>query len=305
MKLFLILVLVVAALGPAAAESPQKPNPDEAAIRTAVQSYIEAFNRGDAAAVAGHWSDDGRYVSPSGETFKGRRKIEEAFKGLFAANKGLQVQVKPESIRFESPTRAVETGTAIVTSPGQAPTETRYIARHVKRGAGWKIASVTEEDVPKLAAAYEHLKDLEWLIGDWIDADENAQVETTFRWARDNSFITGSFTVNIDGRLDLQGTQVIGWDPVNKKIKSWVFDSQGGFGEGTWARQGDQWRVKLSSVLPSGEKASALNIYTHVDDNTFTFQSTGREAGGVPLPNIDEVAVVRKQPARQSAGKGK
>jgi len=302
LKLLVILGICLAALGLAAAESPPKPNPDEAAIRNAVQSYIEAFNRGDAAAVAGHWSNDGEYVSPSGEKFKGRKKIEEAFKGLFAQNKGLQVQVTPDSIRLESPNRALESGTAIVTRPGQAPEETRYLARHVKRGSEWKLSSVTEEEVPQNAPGYEHLKELEWLIGDWIDADESGNVETTYQWAKDKSFITASFTVNAQGGRDLQGTQVIGWDPVKKTIKSWVFDSDGGFGEGTWTRQGNQWRVSASSVLATGEKASSLNTYTIVDNNTFTFQSTGREVGGALLPNIREVAVVRKEPARQSAG---
>ena len=29
-------------------------------------------------------------------------------------------------------------------------------------------------------------------------------------------------------------TQRIGWDPAAKQIRSWEFDSEGGFGEGTW-----------------------------------------------------------------------
>ena len=97
--------------------------------------------------------------------------------------------------------------------------------------------------------------------------------------------------------------QVIGWDPVAKTIRSWVFDSQGGFGEGTGSRKGNEWVVKLSSVLSTGEKASAINTYTYVDDNMFTFQSDGREVGGEPMPDIEAVTVVRKQPIASRAGK--
>jgi hypothetical protein len=156
-----------------------------------------------------------------------------------------------------------------------------------------------------VASSYEHLKELEWLIGDWVDADESATVETTYQWARDKSFIGGSFTVNIQGRLDLQGTQVIGWDPVGKSIRSWVFDSKGGFGEAVWTKQGNQCLAKASMVLASGEKASAINIYSYLDDDTFTFQSIGRERGGELLPNIEEVKVVRKQSALLPASKSK
>ena len=304
-RILLIAAILVATLAPAASEAQQKPVPDEATIRQAVQSYVEAFNRGDVAAVAAHWSDDGEYVSPSGESFKGRKKIEAALKGFFKENQGSQLQVYPASVKFPSPGRATETGTAIVSRPGQAQEETHYSATYVKKGNQWKLASVREEEAPVVAPSYEHLKDLEWLIGDWVDADEAAAVETTYQWVRDKSFITASFSVHLGGRLDLQGTQVIGWDPVNKTIRSWVFDSKGGFGEGVWTKQGSQWLAKASSVLASGEKASAINIFAYVDANTMTFQSIGREVGGEPLPNIDEVKIVRKQPAPQPAAKSK
>ncbi|MBI4965964.1 MAG: nuclear transport factor 2 family protein [Desulfomonile tiedjei] len=300
-KILVIVTILVAILAPAASEGQQNPTADEDAIKQAVQSYVEAYNRGDAAAVAAHWSDDGEYVSPSGESFKGRKKIEAALKAFFKENQGLQLQVTTASLTFPSRTRAAETGTAVVTRPGQTPEETRYAATYVKKGAQWKLTSVKEEEAPVIAPSYEHLKDLEWLIGEWTDTDEHSTVETTYQWARDKSFITSSFTVNVQGRLNIEGAQVIGWDPVKKTIRSWVFDSHGGFGEGVWTKQGNQWQAKSSIVLASGEKASAINIFTHVDDNTFTFQSIGREAGGELLPNIEEVTVVRKQPAPQPA----
>ena len=60
--------------------------------------------------------------------------------------------------------------------------------------------------------------------------------------------------------------------------------------------------MKSSSVLSTGEKASAINTYTYVDDNIFTFQSVGREIGGEPMPDIEAVTVVRKQPIASRAG---
>ena len=304
-RILVIVAILVALLAPAPSESQQKLTPDEAAIRQAIQSYVEAYNRGDAAAVAAYWSDNGEYVSPTGESFKGRKKIEAALKAFFKENQGVQLQVSSSSIQLASQKRATETGTAVLTRPGQAPEETRYVAAYVKEGGQWKLTSVREEEAPVVASSYEHLKELEWLIGDWVDADESATVETTYQWARDKSFISGSFAVNIQGRLGLQGTQVIGWDPVRKTIRSWVFDSKGGFGEAVWTKQGNQWLAKASMVLTSGEKASAINIYSYVDDNTFTFQSIGRETGGALLPNIEEVTVIRKQPAPQPAPKAK
>lgn len=304
-KMLSIAAMLVATLAPAASEGQRESTPDDAAIRQNVQSYVEAFNRGDAGAVAAHWSRDGEYVSPSGESFKGRKNIEAALKEFFKENQGSQLKVSPASVKFPSPGRATETGTAIVARPGQAKEETHYSATYVKKGDQWKLASVREEEAPVIAPSYEHLKELGWLIGDWIDADDVAAVETTYQWVRDKSFITASFSVRLGERLDLQGTQIIGWDPVKKTIRSWVFDSKGGFGEGVWTKQGSRWLAKTSSVLAGGEKASAINIFTYVDANTMTFQSIGREVGGEPMPNIDEVKIVRKQPAPQPAAKSK
>ena len=78
----------------------------------------------------------------------------------------------------------------------------------------------------------------------------------------------------------LEGTQVIGWDPAADTIRSWMFDSDGGFGEGTWSKKDNSWIVKFNQVLPDGRKASATNIYTIVDGNTFTWKSIGRKVDG-------------------------
>lgn len=32
----------------------------------------------------------------------------------------------------------------------------------------------------------------------------------------------------------MTGTQRIGWDPLTRRLRTWVFDSSGSFGEGNW-----------------------------------------------------------------------
>jgi len=53
--------------------------------------------------------------------------------------------------------------------------------------------------------------------------------------------------------------------------------------------------VKASFVLADGARASALNVYTRVDDDTIRWQSTNREIAGELQPNIPEVTVVRQE----------
>jgi uncharacterized protein (TIGR02246 family) len=270
---------------------------DEAAIRKAVESYVAAFNQGDAKALAAMWSPEAVYTNPlSREQVVGRAEIEKQFAAIFAAAKGAKLEAKTTSVQFVSPSVGIEQGTARVLVPDQAPEETEYTAVYVKRDDQWLLDRVTEEDVPVVLSHYEHLKDLEWMIGRWVDQDDDATVVTECSWTKNNNFITRSFTVQIRDRIDMAGMQIIGWDPAAKQIRSWVFDSDGGFGQATWKKKGNRWYSQQSGVLPDGRKTTAVHIITYVDDNTCTLQSVNRTADGELLPNIDEVVVGRQSP---------
>ena len=119
----------------------------------------------------------------------------------------------------------------------------------MKEKGAWKLLKVEEEESSAPLASIAALGELEWLIGDWVDQDDSGSVETTFRWTKDYAFINGKFRVTVGDRVDLEGTQVIGWDPVGKKIRSWIFDTKAGFGEGEWSSAGNQWTVKVKSTL--------------------------------------------------------
>jgi len=67
------------------------------------------------------------------------------------------------------------------------PREASYTAIHVKRNGEWLLDRVTEEEVPVVPSHYDQLKDLEWMIGTWLDSAENDQIETTCQWARNNN----------------------------------------------------------------------------------------------------------------------
>jgi uncharacterized protein (TIGR02246 family) len=275
----------------------EKPNAsaDEIAIRKGVESYVEAYNRADTHAMASCWSREGEYVAPNGEQrAKGPEEIQKALAAFFAQNKDMRLNATVSHVEILSPDRAVAKGKAAYVSSGEPPEDTQFIATYQRENGQWKLLTVEEDESVGSSDSPGELTGLAWLIGEWVDQDEDSSVETIFQWTKNYRFISGSFRVAVKDRIDLEGTQVIGWDPVNKKIRSWLFDSSGGFGEGTWSQEGNRWVVKMHSYLSTGEKTSAVNIYTPVDANTFTWQSIGREVGGELLPNIDEVTVIRK-----------
>ena len=224
---------------------------------------------------------------------------------FFAENKGIQVKAAPFDVQRQSADRATAKGFATFQRPGEENDEVLFTATYVKEIGAWKLLTVKEEESSVPLDTVAKLGELEWLIGDWVDQDENASVETTFRWAKDYAFINGTFRVTVGDQVDLEGTQVIGWDPVAKKIRSWIFDSKAGVGEGEWSREANRWTVNVKSVLGTGQKASSMNIYTYLDPNSFTWQSVSRAVDGELLPDSDEVTVVREIAQKAQAKSGK
>src|SRR5262245_22273186 len=75
-------------------QQPADQSADEAAIRKAAASYMEAFNRHDAKALADLWSPDAVYLNRStGEEVVGRAAIAEQFAAQFKEQPEVKVEV--------------------------------------------------------------------------------------------------------------------------------------------------------------------------------------------------------------------
>jgi uncharacterized protein (TIGR02246 family) len=279
---------------------------DEAAIRKLDAAYVEAYNKHDAKALAAMWSPEAVYVDPeTGKESVGREEIEKEFADTFSDLKDAKLEVDVKAIKFLSPNVAIESGAARVIRPKEEPDESSYTALFVKHDGKWLLDRVKEEEAAGPAepphSAYDHLKELEWMVGSWIDddQDDNATIQTDCDWTKNKNFMTRSFAVVIGDEVNMSGMQIVGWDPVAKQIRSWVFDSDGGFAEGKWTKKGDKWLIKQTGTLPDGSKSSAVNVMRQIDNNSFTWQSVQRSLNGDILPDVEEVTVVRKPSSEQ------
>jgi uncharacterized protein (TIGR02246 family) len=283
-------------LGLAAAQAAaQDKNPQaEAAILKKAESFVAAFHKGDAKALAGHWTPDGDYTDQTGKHLKGRDTIEKAFAGFFADNKGLKLGIEIGSLRFVTPDVAIEDGvTSVIPADGGPPSRARYTIVHVKRNSDWFLSSV--RDAPFATPSNrEHLAQLEWLVGEWADNDGKGQTaRVSYQWGENQNFLIGAFTTTFKQFAIGGGTQRIGWDPVNKQVRSWVFEDNGGFGGGIWKRDGNQWTIKANAALPDGKQMSAVGLLTRVDADTMTLQFRDRTIDGQPAPEAKTVTMRR------------
>ena len=170
------------------------------------------------------------------------------------------------------------------TPKGRAAVTTRYVAIDVKKGDQWQTSQLTETEASP-SGAYSELRALEWLVGTWEDKAGDQTVETKIDWAGDKNFLTRTFKVKGADLNETDGWEVIGWDPERQEIRSWIFDSNGGFGEATWVNDGEHWLIQASNVLPDGGHSTAEHVLTRVDDNKFTWESQNRTLNGELQPS--------------------
>lgn len=261
---------------------------DKTAIKKAMESFIKAFEKGDAKAVASYWTPEGEYVADDGTKYQGREELEKVYGEFFKNQKNLKVQVEMESLRFPSSSTAVEEGYLKLKKgkTGEFVTS-KYSVLHVKEDGKWLMAIVREWPSEGL-----NLRDLEWLIGTWQAKREGNEVTTTYEWDENKMFIVSHFTIK-ENKRTLKGKQIIARDAATGLLRSWTFEAQGGFGEATWTRDGKKWVTEASGTLPSGSLMTATNIITPLDGNTFLWQTVNRVLDDEELPDIAPIKVSR------------
>ena len=268
-------------------------------IHQAAIKFVSAYNDKDAAAIAGLFADRARIEEADGTVVEGREQIEAAFSEAFEANPDAAISVRMDSIRQVTPDVAVEEGTTEFFPDGETLTSRgHYMVVHLRKDGEWKMASARSMQ-RAVVSNYEYLRELEWLIGDWMDESGDAVVRTSSRWDDDRNFILQEFEVHDDRGVALRGTQRIGWDPQKKQFRSWVFDHSGAFAEGVWTQTDAGWVVKMTGVGADGTPASATRRLIPQTDERILVEVTDRLIGSESIP--DTTIIMVRPPAPPKA----
>ena len=164
---------------------------------------------------------------------------------------------------------------------------------HVKKDGQWVLLSVREAPYTP-PGNYEHLRGLEWTIGEWVDEGEGPEIDhVTFEWAPENSFLISTQDVRVRDTLVARSTEWIGWNPATSEVRSWSFVADGAIGEGVWSNQGDQWIINTNAILPNGKKLKATNVVTRNGPDAITWESKDRTLDGKPLPDVKGIKMKR------------
>ncbi|WP_206107756.1 YybH family protein [Paludisphaera rhizosphaerae] len=279
----------------ARAESPPAASAVEAEIRAVDAAFVRDYDAGDAKALATRFTEDAEVFEADGARYSGRPLIERSFADTFADQKGAKLNLEIASIRPLTPEVVKEEGRSITRLASGETVPRFYTVLYVKRGGSWLIASVREEN-DELVSPRERLKELEWMLGEWLDSGPESETRVTCRWSPDGNFLLREFTEKHAGKVVLSVTQRVGWDPVAKEFRSWEFDSEGGFGEGRWSRDGDRWVIKQSGVRPEGATASSTRILVRLRPDRVRWSLVDHVVDGRTIPGEVESILTRTPP---------
>jgi uncharacterized protein (TIGR02246 family) len=277
-----------------AAEPPADNSPEKAAVIANDKAYEAAYAKADVKAMVDFFAEDAEYTSEDGKVFTGRAEIEEAIRQGLLANRGAKLAIEVSSVRVLGPESVLEKGTTSVIGKDGSKDSSLYAVIHVKKDGKWKIAQLIESPIPAQTPR-DRLSELEWLIGEWEDTDksDDLSVRSQYAWARGGNFLARSVTVKRAGQVTLEGWEVIGWDPVEQSIRSWIFDGEGGFSEGRWTHDGNRWLQRQWGTTPDGSRTTADVTITKVGADKFTWEANNRTLDGDPQPNISRIEVNR------------
>ncbi|MEI7684295.1 MAG: SgcJ/EcaC family oxidoreductase [Planctomycetota bacterium] len=267
-------------------------SPDHQAIVEASKAFTQAFQKGDAKALAAHWTEQGEYSDDRGVELRGRAALEKAFAAVLKAAPKGPVDVQIESIRFPSKDTAIEEGILRRGSDGpELPSSTFYRVWHVREAGQWRVAAARE-----WGAGRDRMEDLAWLVGVWKGVAKEKEMTLTFSWDKTKPFMTGQFATKAKDKVVASGQIKIAFDAGKNLIRSWSFDDDGGHGQAMWVRDGNRWVMDSRGALTDGTSTAALNILTRLGPNEILWRSIDRVIGGAAAPDTLPIKLIRSVP---------
>ncbi len=297
-------------------EFPSAESPTVEEVRGTMKSYMAALKKRDVASLVSHWSESGESIDlDSGEATKGRGSIGRVFESLFEREADADVRIDVSSVRPIRDEVALVDGVSTLACAGEKPARSRFSAVLVKQKGRWLLESVREAAMPASADAeiVKPLSRLEWLLGQWENAGKGNEVSSTHCfWSARDAYLVRSHVVSQTGSEEESGaervvsfetpagregdreiTEIIGWDPVAKSTRSWIFCSDGGFAEGTWSQDGDQIVILVDGTLADGSPASGTLRITRLGPDEVSCSVSGDAVERLLPPSGDFLRTAR------------
>jgi uncharacterized protein (TIGR02246 family) len=141
MSATLVLAFCLITISAAAEQRAPDSAREESEVREVVKRYVDARERGDAAAIGALFTEDADQLTSSGEWRKGREALVRGTLASSKANAGTRT-IAIETVRFAAPGLAIADGkyTIAGAESGARNMWTSFV--FVKTGGAWRIAAI-------------------------------------------------------------------------------------------------------------------------------------------------------------------
>lgn len=279
------------------------PKDSRSVVELSASKYAEAFAKQDAKSLAALFTPEAELITADGTIFHGRTVIEAEYASQFTDAPQGNAEIELLSIRQIAAGVLVEDGLSIFKTEGsKTSSATRYTATHVKQADGtWLMASVRELEAKPLTP-HDRLEALAWLIGDWHEDVDDQTIITNWKWDASGNFLISEFEFGSAGTKTLTGTHRVGWDADRKQLRSWIFDSSGGSGEGWWHMNDDEtWSLHLTRIDPEGDRTLSQLTYGAEGTDTIAVSIDQTVQNGISQPGVIH-RIVRRPPSPTATG---
>jgi ketosteroid isomerase-like protein len=276
---FAIRMILLFALAFAGGRAAVAADSDEA-LRDVLMNLTERVNSGAADKAAQLWTENAILIDQCGNEVSGREAISERFKHVTG---GGAIAIHPEQIDYPSADVAFVLGS---TSRGEGTAMTpvgKFSALLVRKDNQWLISRATDTAVQ--ATAFDHLQQLDWLVGKWAAGADN---KLDVHWAPGKNFLLLNCENKSDSKVE-SDTHVIGWDPNSNSIVSWHFDYLGGFGRSNWNQQANQWLIDYTGVAADGQHTHSIDVCSPVSADEFSWRAARKGIGPLAVSGAPAV----------------
>jgi uncharacterized protein (TIGR02246 family) len=109
-----------------------------------MDSFTAAYNKGDAAGIASHYTANGLRIAPDGQVQSGRDAIQQAYAASLAGPfKGARIALTAKESRQLTPDTHVVVGSYDITGGSIGAMSGMYMNTLVREGGVWRIAANT------------------------------------------------------------------------------------------------------------------------------------------------------------------
>ncbi len=168
------------------------------------------------------------------------------------------------------------------------------------------VACRAEEPSP--GPDYDHLKAMEWMIGDWegswkveaggllasaFPSGATVHSYSSYAWMQNKNYIGQRFRDEVEGKTVHEGFEMIGYDSKSKKTVHWLYSVLGGAGVGEWSVKDNVWQLKWSYTSGDGTELKGVSYLNPIDENTHTWQAKDLTENGKKVPDTPVVTLRR------------